>query len=269
MSSTFKTGGRSLRGAISGFVPSIAGGDPAHDITISGGGARSNDGTASLERILSITKQIDVNFAEGDNQGGFPSALTLTADTWYNVFIIGRTSDANVDAGYDTSASATNLFNDATAYSTFRNVGSVLTDGSANIIGFVSTEINGGGLMISWNAPPLDVNAIDVGTAAVLRVLSTPLGKKVLAQINAYNFGTIDDGVHFISSPDVPDLAPSITISPLGSISGNVTGGGGSEARMLPMSVITDLSSQIRTRDSNATADLRIVTTGYTDFRTV
>jgi len=268
--SAFRTGGRSLRGALSGFVPSVAGGDPDHDITISAGGARSSDGTASLERASPITKKIDVDFAEGDNQGGFPSALSLAANTWYHKFIIGRTSDAVVDAGFDSNLSAINLLNDATGFSTFRNVGSVLTDSSANIIGFVSIETNGGGLFIQWNAPPLDVDVGNIGTAAaVLRPVSTPLGKKTLAQINAYNFATVDDGVHFLSSPNIPDLAPSITTSPLGSLSGNVAGGGASEARMLPMQVLTDASSQIRSRDTNSTAGIRIVTMGYTEFRTV
>ncbi len=267
-SSVFKLGNFSFRGSISGFVPSIALVDSDHDITVSAGSARSGDGTATLERVTSLTKQIDVDWAEGNDQGGFPSVLTLLPDTWYRRFEIRRTSDGNVDGGYDDNASATNLLADATGYSAPRYVTSILTDGSSNILPFIATELSGGGLMIQWNAPPLDVDLANVTTAAFLRTVTTPLGIRTLGKFVLFNFDTLDNQVHLLSSPDIPDLEPSITTA-IGSVSGNVSSSPDVTAIMLTTEVLTNLASQIRSRDTNATADLRITTMGYTDFRTV
>jgi hypothetical protein len=266
--SAFKQGSFTFRGSISGFVPSIAGGDPDHDITVSPGAARSDDGAATLEAAAAITKKIDVNWAEGDNQGGFPSGLTLTADTWYKYFAIRRSSDGNVDYGFDASLSATNLLADATDYANPRYIGSVLTDVSANIIAFTPIEITGGGIMVLWDAPPLDVDVADVGTAEVLRTVSTPLDKRTLGKFVLFNHGSLDNDVHLLSSLDIPDSAPSITTA-IGSTSGNVSSSPDQTSLMSVIEVLTNLSSQIRSRDTNATADLRITTIGYTDFRTV
>ena len=99
-----------------------------------------------------ITKQIDVTpWVAGTNAGGFPSLLTLTADTWYHLFIIKNPSSGVVDAGFDSNLSATNLLNDATGFTRFRRVGSVKVT-AASILrrhGFDSlTNVTGG--MDAW-----------------------------------------------------------------------------------------------------------------------
>lgn len=160
-----------------GLLISNAGGDPDHDLTISAG--RAKDSINSIDIILNvaITKRIDNSWAEGTDQGGFPSVLSLSPDTWYHVFIIRRTADGNTDAGFDTSLSATNLLADATSYSEFRRVGSVLTDGSSNIHPFIQVKdrfFYDTAIIETTTAPGVSLEDI---------VISTPLDLQTFAVI--------------------------------------------------------------------------------------
>ena len=124
-------------GHIDGLIISN-GTDTDHDIDIADGACSFKDGSGnfrSFECLTNTTKQIDVNWAEGDNDGGFPSGLTLAIDTEYNFFIIGK-DDGTIDAGFDISITAANLLADATDYDWYRRIGSVFTDGSSNIRNF-------------------------------------------------------------------------------------------------------------------------------------
>lgn len=89
-----------------------------------------------LAHNTGITKYINSNWSEDSGNGGFPSALTLTADTWYHVFILYNSSNGDVDAGFDTSTAATNLLSDASDFDSYRRIGSVYyyNDGASDII---------------------------------------------------------------------------------------------------------------------------------------
>jgi len=106
---------------IAGLIPSNDT-DTDHDINITAGKARDAVDSFSINLASEITKQIDVDWVAGDDAGGFPSGLTLSADTWYHVFVIAKT-DGTTDAGFDTSLTATNLLSDATGYTKYRRVG--------------------------------------------------------------------------------------------------------------------------------------------------
>jgi hypothetical protein len=125
-------------GHIAGMHMKLDGGDTDHDVQIGLGSCRDFADGVNMELTSVITKKIDVDWAEGDDQGGFPSALTLTANTTYFVFVIHKTADGTIDAGFDTSATAANLLSDATGYSGYRRVGSIRTNGDTppNIRGF-------------------------------------------------------------------------------------------------------------------------------------
>lgn len=120
------------------------GADTDHDISIASGYAASSSADVIMHNASALVKQIDANWAAGTNQGGFPSGLTLTANTWYYIYLIGKT-DGTVDAGYDTSATAANLLTDASAYTYYRAIGAVYTDSGPNIAGFYYTPDIGKG----------------------------------------------------------------------------------------------------------------------------
>lgn len=125
------------RSILDGFFLSN-GTDVNHDIDITDGVAGLFNGTAYeiFSSTSPPTKRIDATWAEGNGAGGLPSGLTLTADTEYNFFLIGK-DDGTIDAGYDISPIAANLLVDATGYSWYRRIGSVFTDPTSNIYGFV------------------------------------------------------------------------------------------------------------------------------------
>jgi len=108
------------------------GSDAAHDIDFAAGTAQDSTGAYRMTSASTFTKAIDAEWDSGTNQGGFPDNLSLAADTWYYAFIIGKQSDVNdVDFGFDTSATATNLLNGTNAgaegFDIYRVVGRVRT----------------------------------------------------------------------------------------------------------------------------------------------
>jgi len=167
------------RNHISGLVLSNAA-VPNTDITVGIGEAADSTRVNLLERATAITKQIDNPWVPGNDLGGFPTALTLTANTTYHLFLLRKTSDGTTDVGFDDVLNASNLLADATDYGKFRRVGSALTDGSSNIKAFVSAEM-GGGVEYEWlNQAADDVNT--TSEAAQNPTTNVPLGISVLGR---------------------------------------------------------------------------------------
>lgn len=226
--------------------------DADHDIQIAAGECRDSTNTVTLSLSAALTKQIDANWAEGDDAGGFPSGLSLAADTWYHVFLIGKT-DGTVDAGFDTNDDASELLNDASDYTYYRRIRSVLTDGSSNILG----DLQFGDLVL-WKDPPLDLNGVSPGVDTnASYTISTPLGVRTVAH---FNITAAADNTYYLKTPDVNDEQPSITVAPLANFSWTTSKQG------MAMRLITNESSQIDIRAllNNATY---LATTGYEDFR--
>ncbi len=119
------------RGYIDGLILSNAA-DTDHDITVAIGVARDSTNVYDLVLASAMTKQIDASWAAGTNAGGI-FAGSVAINTWYHVFLIRKDSDGTIDAGFDTSVTAANK---PAGYTAYQRIGSVLTDGSANIIPF-------------------------------------------------------------------------------------------------------------------------------------
>lgn len=109
------------------------GSDSDHDIDLNFVSCRGKNNLYNIDLTSIITKQIDANWAEGTNSGGFPSGLTLSANTLYHFFVIIK-NDGTIDAGWDTSDTASNLLSDATNYVDYHHIWWTYTDGSSNII---------------------------------------------------------------------------------------------------------------------------------------
>lgn len=119
------------KGQLYGMSLSAVGADPDHDITIASGSARDSSDGSFINLSSQITKQIDAVWVAGDNAGGLPSTVSLTANTTYHVFVIEK-NDGTTDAGFDTSITADNLLAES-GYDRYRRVGSRLTDASSNL----------------------------------------------------------------------------------------------------------------------------------------
>lgn len=241
------------KGHISGLILSNDT-DTAHDISITAGEARDSADTYDLTLSSAMVKQIDATWAAGTNAGGLFSG-SVAIDTWYHVFLIRKDSDGSIDAGFDTSVTAANI---PTGYTAYRRIGSVLTDGSANILGFQQF-----GKVFFFDSPLLDVNTSASTTSKTLRTLSVPTGVSVLAKFNVMSEHSAASDSLYVSHPDATDLAPTTSATPLASTGGYNTAANAED--MSQLECFTNISSQIATR-SSANNDLRIATLGWEDY---
>ena len=119
------------RDYIAGLICSN-GTDTDHDIDIAVGEARDASDTEDLVLSATLTKQIDAAWAVGDDAGGLDTG-SVANTTLYAVWLIKRTDTDVVDALFSTSFTSPTM---PTNYDKKRLIGTVKTDGSANIISF-------------------------------------------------------------------------------------------------------------------------------------
>jgi hypothetical protein len=247
--------------------------EPTTDIKINIG--ECIDATNQADMILSspIIKEIDNNWVAGNNSGGFPSGLVITAGTWYHVFLISKT-DGTVDAGFDSSLDASNLLADATGYVYYRRVGSVLwfedliTPGTYYIYNFKSF-IMGNERIYFANPEYKTITIVDPGTVALLLETFSPTGIRAWAinnfRIHGGSGGTQPQLETVITCPDFPDF-------PINPTAGQTTLGfwstsNGARAIYSQEKTLTNLNSQIRVKSyfSDLNSTLLISRVGFTE----
>lgn len=241
-------------------------GDPNHDIKFfSEGGARSAGDNYNINPSSPLVKRIDANWVEGTNQGGFPTALTLTANTCYHKFWITK-PDGTLDAGFDSSLTATNLLADATGYADYVRVGSFYTDGASNIEPFIMI-VDKAGRHFRWATPSTQVTANPPPITGTLGTMKTPVGIRTNAflAVSMVEQSPVNQAyiVVYLSSPETTDLGasvPTITEATILTADGMGIHGTGGQAH-----VFTNTASQIRYRAqiNDGSTTLYIVTLGW------
>lgn len=205
---------------IGGLELTQNGADPDRDIDFASGVASAASGLVYLHASSGMTKRLDAVWASGTNAGGRASATSLSSSTWYHCFVVNDVS-GNVDFGFDTSATATNLLAD-TGGTNYQLIGSILTDGSSNIVDFVQR-----GNWFYWNTPKLDVSvsSAPVTGSRTLYALSTPPDVRTLVQVRTVMLrnGT---SLVLLTNPDEADADPSLTAAPLVNVSNAVNNTG-------------------------------------------
>jgi len=241
-----------IGGRISGLTTSNAT-DAAHDISITPG--RCDDDSATPVLMSSggvITKQIDAVWVAGSGAGGLDAGV-VAADTWYHIFIIQNTVTGAVDALFSTSVSAPTL---PTDYTRQRRIGSVLTDGSANIIPY--NQVVDEWL---WETAVQEFNDTNPGTSALTKTVTVPTGLKVewrgVGSYRVTNSAT-DEGAYFTPIDEVPDVAATDLNGQL-----VVTDSGGDERASSELRILTNTSAQIRVRVSISQLNDRVAGTTY------
>ncbi len=241
-----------FRNLIDGLITSNDS-DADHDISVSVGVFTDSTNARTFETTSALVKQIDVNWAEGTAAGGFPTGLTLSADTWYHFFMIAKT-DGTVDAGWDTSLTATNLLSDATGYTLFRRVASHLTDGSSNILGFSQDRDD-----FDFDLLESDRSSSTGVTTAVTQTLTTPLGIVTSAHLSTHiaSSGSATVLVSPLTSTDEVPGAGKLQL---------ITSASGQRSSNM-FFVKTNTSSQVRIRTDATGVVINISTRGYIDLR--
>lgn len=237
--------------------------DPDHDIDFAPVVCTMRDGAGnytSFRSTATITKRIDAAWAAGNNAGGLASAVTLSADSMYIPFFIGK-DDGTVDAGWDTDINAANLLSDATGYSWFRRaLRGQFTDSLSNLRGIVQF-----GDVVRYKDVVPDVDNDSTGTQGVFKTaaVSVPPNQMgsflflVSAASSTFVSGHITGAVGN-TSKDVADRAISISTQ----TSGNV---GCSVVTQVLVSAGSQVSYTLTTPGSWSRAD--VGTRGWTDDR--
>jgi len=100
----------SLRGHIAGFRYSQSATDPDNTIDVATGSCRNAANSGSIVLNTATSKDISAQWAAGPEAGGFPQdQISIAGDTWYRVFVIGKSDESAAEVGFDTDESATNL----------------------------------------------------------------------------------------------------------------------------------------------------------------
>tara|TARA_R110000824_G_scaffold15203_1_gene64115 strand:- start:68 stop:979 length:912 start_codon:yes stop_codon:yes gene_type:complete len=198
--------GNSPQGYISGLTLS-QGTDSAHDINISSGIATDVTEDKSLSFSSTFVKQIDATWASGSTNGGMASGVSLSTNTWYHLFIVD-TDAGGVDAGFDTSLTAANLLGTSGVASAYRRIGSVLTDGSSNILPFTQF-----GDEFIFTTQITNVGGTNLGTSRVTQAVSTPLGVETRAILGlVVRVASSNSSVLItLTHPNVTDATPTLS----------------------------------------------------------
>ena len=236
--------------------------DTAHDINVTAGEAADSTGETHIVLSSEITKQIDATWAAGDDAGGMNDGEAVGNDTWYHYHMLSSADGSTVDFGFDTSITAANLLADtaviAAGLTLYRRIGSVLTDGSANILAFYMEPDR----TVVWDAFAQDIALTDGGTSAVTNTISTPLGIRTKAHVLVGAVTTTSASTNYliVESLDKTAQVPDATLAML--MIRNSTASF-SLRDYTATDVWTNASSQIRSRqtvaDVNTTLYITVV----------
>jgi len=244
------------RGYIDGVILSNDAGDVTNDISFAAGVCRDSTDSATIRRTTAIIKQADAVWAAGSAAGGRASGATArAAGVWYHCFLIRNPSSGAVDAGFDSSLTAANLLADATGFTQFRRVGSILT-----IAGPANKLFHQSDAEFLWLDPVEDFDGAGSGAGAAEVLESVPPGVRVWAIINAYM--SANPGQWNLHAMDTNSTAssndpPNLTL--------RCNGGDMATNGFGPLILRTDASQQIRQRGDGTPN--RIATRGWIDAR--
>jgi hypothetical protein len=230
--------------------------DATNDIDFAIGAARDSTDGYNLRLGSAITKRLDATFTAGTGGGGLDTGAKGNS-TWYHVYLIRKDSDGTIDGLFSTSASAPTM---PAGYTYKRRIGAIKTDSGGTIIPFLQYKDD-----FYWKSPPaLDVDVSTLGTSRTNYTLaSVPTGLVLIALVNVYVFLAANNPTIYISNPNLTDLAPSNTATPLGSIVVSVTNNRLSQQ----MRLLTNNAAQISARSDSANTVFRVATLGWQDSR--
>jgi hypothetical protein len=240
------------RGYLDGFQMSNAVADANNDITIQKGYARDDGNAGDINLTSVITKRLDASWAVGTDQGGLDTGARGNS-TWYHVWAIARPDTGVSDVLFSLSATAPTM---PANYTLKHRIGSILTNASGNIVGFVQR-----GDYFYWkNATGFDLTVTASRTTAVLETITVPTGIEVIALLTVHVAAVGKGRAALVTSPNVDDTAVSTTnctvICPLDDsyVANDVD-------------VLTNNVAQVRLRTNNSTMTTTIRPRGWIDPR--
>ena len=233
--------------------------DTDHDIDFTAGNFQFDDGSGQAV-ATALTKQIDAVWSEGDNLGGLDTG-TVAVDSTYHMFAIHNPTSGISDALFSVSLSPTM----PSGYTKKRRVGSIITNGAANIIQFTQT-----GNRFYWKTKILNINSpITVYTTPANANISTPLGISticictVAVSIPPGSNGTVTFAN--VYSPNGVDVTPSETQNTIVQSKDNIH----TQYASNDIQILTNTSSQVRIYTAfvagSSLQTISVITLGWID----
>ena len=164
-------------GFIKGFEPAQEAGDPDHDIEFQKGWCRDRGNAENIVLSSSIIKWINSTWSVGSNVGGMQSGSSIPTNGTIHAYVIKRTDTGVVDVLYVPEGDAISL---PTNYDRYRRIFSFRTDGSGNIVDFITEELAGGALEVKQqyeNDRDADIN----GSLSVSLSVAHPIDDNITA----------------------------------------------------------------------------------------
>jgi hypothetical protein len=245
-----------LRGYLSGLTLANDPTSPNTVLDIATGVATSDDATTAMAFATAVTKNANAAWTVGTANGCLDTGSSLTAATWYHVFIIERTDTGVVDQLCSSSLSSPTM---PTSYTKKRRIGSFRTNSSSQIIGFAQ---NGDEFL--WKTSVLDVNVTNLGTTQTAYTLTVPPGLEVWAHIRAWCFRTAGGVQVFVTSPDATG---DTLISGNSGYNGSIYTNAANQFDVSELTVRTNASSQINAVSGISSTGFAVTTYGWIDRR--
>jgi len=194
------------RNYIDGLILSNNAGTPNTHIDISAGIATDSSNGHVMPLAAAITKILQAAgaFAAGTGNNGLFTGARANS-TWYHAFLIRKTSDGSIDAGFDTSVTAANI---PAGYGAYRRIGSIKTDGFGNIVAFIQS-----GDEFSWVTPLADVSATGVANGTTNYAVNIPPGVVVDAIVQGSALSSAGAGLYHLNSPGLNDVAGNLYLT--------------------------------------------------------
>jgi hypothetical protein len=251
-----------LRGYLGGLTMSNDGSSPNTVIDTSAGVADSDDVTTMMT-LGAFTKNANAAWATGTANGCLDSGSALAVNTWYHLFVIGRTDTGVVDELCSTSATSptTAITGWPSGSTKKRRIGSFKTDGSGHILGFSQ---NGDEFL--WKGAVEDVNTTIGTTPTLFPLPSVPPGVKVNALVTTAGNNPSPGPGYILILLNSPDQTAVNTNIPGGNVTVSTTGGLLYTAPAT-MSVRTDTSQNLRGVANTGGTVFTITTLGWVDTR--
>jgi len=243
-----------VRGYLSGLTLSTPGSSSA--FAVAQGVATSSDNTTSMQ-LSGASSKTSASWVVGSGNGALDSG-SIANNTWYHVYLINRPDTGVVDVCISASATGPNLTtgNIPAAYTLFRRIGSMKTNGSAQWTSFSQL-----GDEFLWAVAVQDSST----SGAVLYgpTLSVPRGIVVWALHNLLliNTTTADSGIVFSpGAENDPGTVNGFQRAVTGQLAAVSINAGWMQTR-------TDTSATIRIRVGLSTTTVIVGTRGWIDRR--
>ena len=238
-----------MRGYIDGLILSRA---SATTFGISAGVTVDSTAAAFIRATSAWTKSISGVWVAGTGNNGMGTGVVASSGLWLHVF--GAIISGSVDFFADSSVTAANK-PASTTY--FKRLGSILLNGSSQIIAFV--QVNDEFL---WSVAVQDVSTTTLNTVSTLFALTVPPDVRVMARFRAIVQVSGTGDTVLIQSPDETTQAAN---TPVGNAQFTAST---TEAQGAQLDIRTDTSRQIRAvAQSSGNAALYVVTFGWIDAR--